>query len=29
MAHFCATCGHELAFVEEAAGVLRFVIRKG
>jgi tRNA 2-thiouridine synthesizing protein A len=29
MAHFCVTCGHELVLVEEAEGVLRFVIRKG
>ena len=29
MAHFCQMCGHELLSVEEAEGVLRFVLKKG
>jgi tRNA 2-thiouridine synthesizing protein A len=29
MAHFCGTSGHALLSVEEAEGVLTFVLRKG
>jgi len=29
MAHFCATQGHELIAIQEAQGVLRFVLRRG
>lgn len=29
MAHFCETAGHTLLSVEEANGVLRFVVRRG